>query len=326
VIDRVLNWVERLPGPPEAWFAGAGVLLSQIGHAVLWATGTAFPQIEPELIVAPVMAGMLLALSVFMRRTADAAFDDFRPALANPDVEEVERHRLLSIPDRAFLASAVVITVMTTALYLAFVGPSATPRTPTADSVITAGWIVFSVMLGLVISQIVSQLRSVRHLSEIAQNIDVLNPGPVDALSRVTAVGGIGMLTFLAVANIGLPGSASGYVALDVGIIVFALVAFLLPLQVMHRRLDRQKADLLAASRVRLKSVLGALHSAVDAHDYTSADALNKMVATTIAERDLLMRLQTWPWTPTTIRGFASALLLPVIIFVITRGIDRLLV
>jgi hypothetical protein len=48
------------------------------------------------------------------------------------------------------------------------------------------------------------------------------------------------------------------------------------------------------------------------------------MVTSALAERDLLMKLSTWPWTTATIRGFGSALLLPVVIFVITRGIDRL--
>ena len=324
MVDRALAAVDRLPGPSEAWFAAGGVVLALIGHLALWLTGDlAFWGLATELVIAPIMAGLLLALVAFMRRTADSAFDDFRPALADPAVEDSERHRLLAIPDRAFVISAIATTVLTSSLALTF---GRAPRPPTAEVVITAGWIIFSIILGLVIAQIFSQLRAVRHLSEVARNIDVLSPGPVAALSRVTSVGGIGMLIFVAAANVALPTTAQSYVVLDVVIIILAIVAFVSPLQVMHTRLSRQKGDLLAASTARLKTVLESLHSAVDAHDYTSADGLNKMVASTVAERDLLARLQTWPWTPTTIRGFASALLLPVILFVITRGIDRLLV
>ena len=325
MVDRALAAVYRLPGPAEVWFVAAGGLLALAVNAVLWITGAANAwEFNLELVVAAMLVGSLLALSTFMRRTADAAFEDFRPALGDPTSEDAERHRLLSIPDRAFVIGAVAMVVLTTTLYLVFVRPTIAPRPPVAEALVATSWVLFSVVIGLVITQTLIQLRAVRHLSEAARNIDVLNSGPVDALSRVTAVGAVGLLVLITAANIGVPASASGFIALDIGLIVFALTAFVLPLQVMHRRLSGQKADLLAASADRLKTVLDALHRAIDGHDFTTADALNKMVSSAIAERDLLTRLPTWPWTTTTIRGFASALLLPVVIFVITRGIDRL--
>jgi hypothetical protein len=299
-------------------------VLALLLHGLLWLTGTPFPQLNSELVVAPIAAGSLLALGAFMTRTAAAAFDDFKPALASPADEEAERRRLLTTPDRAFLAAGLAIVVLTTTLYAVLLKPTIGPRPPSVEIAVAVGWLIFSFVVGMVIAQTVTQLRSVRHLSAIARNIDVLDTGPVDALSRVTAVGAVGLLTFITITNLVLPSSAPGFVALDVLLIVFAALAFLLPLQVMHRRLGRQKSELLGASAARMRSVLDALHRAVDSGDYTSADALNKMVATALAERDLLTRLPTWPWTTTTIRGVGSALLLPVAIFVITRGIDRL--
>lgn len=326
MVDRALRGVDRLPGPAEAWFFVGGCVLALLAHAALWLSGTTgFGQLNQEVLTASLLAGSLLGLSAFMKRTADVAFEDFRPALADPSREDAERQRLLSIPDRAAIVGAVSVAVLTDTLYLLYVKPTIAPRPVTAELVVAGAWLVFSLVLGLVIAQTLIQLRSVRHLNEIARNIDVLNSGPVDALSRVTAVGAAGMLALIAAANVGVPATASAFIALDVLVIVFALSAFLLPLQVMHRRLSRQKADLLAASAERLKGVLDTLHRALDGHDFTMADALNKMVATSIAERDLLTRLPTWPWTTTTIRGFTSALLLPVAIFVITRSIDRLI-
>ncbi len=324
MVDRFFAMVEQLPGPAELYFFAGGCVLALIGHAMLWLTGTyGLGQLNQEVLIASLLAGLLLALSAFMKRTADGAFDDFRPALADASREDAERQRLVSVPDRAAVVGAVSVAVLTNALYTLYVKPIIAPRPVTAELVVGITWLVFSLVLGLVIAQTLIQLRSVRHLNVVALNIDALNSGPVDALSRVTAVGAGGILVLIAAANVGVPATASAFIALDVLIFVLALSAFLLPLQVMHRRLSRQKADLLAASAERLKGVLDALHRAQDGHDFTMADALNKMVATSIAERDLLTRLPTWPWTPTTIRGFASALLLPVVIFVITRAIDR---
>jgi hypothetical protein len=324
VIDRALRVVDGLPGPAEAWFFAAGCVVALIAHVVLWLTGTyGLGQLNQEVLIATLLAGSLLALSAFMKRTAEGAFDDFRPALADTSREEAGRRALLSIPDRAAIVGSVSMAILTNTLYLVYLKPTMAPRPAVAELVVAASWLLFALVLGLVIAQTLIQLRSVRHLNEIARNIDVLDSGPVDALSRVTAVGAAGMLVFVAAANLGVPATASAFVVLDVLIIVFALSAFVLPLQVMHRRLSRQKADLLAASAQRLKVVLDALHRAIDGHDFAMADALNKMVATSIAERDLLTRLSTWPWTNATLRGFGSALLLPVVIFVITHAIDR---
>jgi hypothetical protein len=324
MIDRAFAAVERLPGPAEGWFVAAGAVLSLIGHLILWVSGAvAFGALLPEVVIAPLFSGLLLALCAFMRRVAVNAFEDFRPALGDPAREDAERQRIQSMSDRVGVAFALAVAVLTSGLAFAFL-----PRTvvaPVVGAVGTTGWIIFSLVVGLVIAQTISQLFAVRHLSEIARNIDVLNPAPVAALSRVTAIGAGGLLVFIAATNVLLPSTAQSYVILDLVIIGFAGAAFLLPLQVMHSRLGRQKTELLSASTERLRKVLASLHTAIDNHDYSAADAINKMIVSEIAERDLLTRLNTWPWTTATIRSFGSALLLPIALFVITRGIDRLL-
>jgi hypothetical protein len=93
----------------------------------------------------------------------------------------------------------------------------------------------------------------------------------------------------------------------------------------MHERFEAEKDRLLAASTGRLKGVLSELDAATREADLSRADQLDKMLHAVMSERDLLTRLHTWPWSSTTFRGFASALLLPVVIFIITRVIERLL-
>ena len=51
----------------------------------------------------------------------------------------------------------------------------------------------------------------------------------------------------------------------------------------------------------------------------------NKTLASVMSEHDVLARLSTWPWTAGTFRGVASAVLLPIAIFVVTRVIDKLI-
>lgn len=48
-------------------------------------------------------------------------------------------------------------------------------------------------------------------------------------------------------------------------------------------------------------------------------------IAALMRERELIKSVSTWPWDPRMIRGFASALLLPVFLWLITRLLERLL-
>jgi hypothetical protein len=61
----------------------------------------------------------------------------------------------------------------------------------------------------------------------------------------------------------------------------------------------------------------------VDADDLARMDGLNKALASLVVERDLLARLPTWPWQPGTLGAFATAIVLPVALFLVTRALER---
>ena len=71
--------------------------------------------------------------------------------------------------------------------------------------------------------------------------------------------------------------------------------------------------------------ILGRVSHAVETDDLSNADELNKTLSSVLAQRDVLARLPTWPWSTGTFRGVATAVLLPIVIFVITRLIDQLI-
>ena len=67
------------------------------------------------------------------------------------------------------------------------------------------------------------------------------------------------------------------------------------------------------------------LHGSVDRDDLSGSDGQNKALASLIAERDLVNRLSTWPWQAGTAGAVASAILLPIVLFLLTRFLDRVL-
>jgi hypothetical protein len=63
----------------------------------------------------------------------------------------------------------------------------------------------------------------------------------------------------------------------------------------------------------------------VDADDLSRADDLQKTQTALLAERDLYLRLSTWPWSTGTFRGFLSAVMLPIFIGVVLRLVSNVL-
>jgi hypothetical protein len=106
-------------------------------------------------------------------------------------------------------------------------------------------------------------------------------------------------------------------------VLAVAAAAFVLPLRGMHQRLVVEKERLQLGADKRFKATLADLHRSVDERDLSVADGLNKTLTSLQLERDALARIPTWPWQPATLRAFVSVLLVPVVIWLIIRLLER---
>jgi hypothetical protein len=86
-------------------------------------------------------------------------------------------------------------------------------------------------------------------------------------------------------------------IGVELGIGVLAAAFFVLPLLGIHGRLSAEKGKLLGNVNTRLKLTLDRIHDMVDDDDLGRADDLQKTQAALLAERDLYLRLSTWPWS-----------------------------
>jgi hypothetical protein len=84
-----------------------------------------------------------------------------------------------------------------------------------------------------------------------------------------------------------------------------------------------EKTRLLGAVNARVKATLDQQHHAVDTEDHASLGNLQQQMATLVSQRELIDALPTWPWSQGTMRGIASALALPIAIFIITRMLEK---
>ena len=339
-VDALMRAMERIPGP--TWLAYVGLLVAALATTNFegWLVGVA-----PGDLVQSFYAFFFvfpLAVVHYLSLGARDAWDRFRPATVLDDADAAEiRYRLSVMPAR----SVAVLLAMGAATNLAWmaadpVGVAISGRPPLY---VALRAITESVLFGMVfvlIYQVVRQLRLVSRLHQSAATVDLLRPGPLHAMSRLTSRAAMGLIVLAVASGAPTPGMPEpSWLAIVVGfslpILVVALAVFFVPLRGMNRRLVEEKARLLDGISERLQTASAALHRVVDQEAanerdadasrvaQTRIDALNKALASLLQERDFVRHQSTWPWDPTTFRAVASVIALPIVLFLITRALDR---
>jgi hypothetical protein len=328
-LNRLIAWIERLPGPPWLAFVLIGAVSCLLGNAQGPLSGQPAAFSFAQTYFALLLSGILW-LVYYLDGVARQALDTFRAVLPLSDAEVDElRYRLTVVPPRGAWILFAVAAGLTLEAYLfqaeteEVVGVS-----PVALAVRAPIEILTSAIVLVTLYHTALQLRLVERIQGMAKEIDLYQPAPLYAFSRLTMRTGMGIFLLFVPALLVIPASATlvdyAVVAAWFAILVtISVVAFVGPLQGMHARIEAEKQHLEAAVGSRLTATTEALHRAVDASDLSVADGLNKNLTSLIAERELLEKLPTWPWRPGTIGAFVTAILLPVGLWLVTRLLER---
>jgi hypothetical protein len=183
--------------------------------------------------------------------------------------------------------------------------------------------------LAVLLFHTVRQLRTISQIQRQIPRIDIFQLDPLHAFSGVTARNG---LILLGLAYVGAATDPTTFVLDNPALIVFlvlsilvAIAAFVLPLHGMHQRILSEKELLTAEANHDLQLVLTEIGRRARAGDLRDADALNKQLDSLVTRRDVIARVPTWPWDPTTLRGFVTAVLLPIVLWLVYRLLERLI-
>jgi hypothetical protein len=325
--NALTAWFERLPGPTWTVYlvamAVGGLLVSASGLAgpAGWNLGTAYYGVLPFAIL-----GLIGSLD----RAATGALGTLRPLLTIDDAELADLHyELTVIPARPGIALVAITTVLTPIGYaLDPVGSGVVGLSP-RDLVARDLWetLVASLFLILVYHTF-RQLRLIARTHDRIERIDAFDQGPLYSMSRVTSRTAVGLVLLLLPSLFLIPSGADvAYIAISAvwyGVAVgIAALAFVLPLRGMHDRLGAEKRRLQGEVGRRISTTLEAVHRAVDGGDGAAIEARNRALSALIAERDLVNRIPTWPWSTGALTGFVSAVFLPIGLWVATRLLER---
>jgi hypothetical protein len=192
----------------------------------------------------------------------------------------------------------------------------------------------FGGLLLVLIYQSWRQLRIVGRIHSGATRVDLFRPTPLYAFSVFTSRAAIVIAlvfiipTLVAVAD--APATMSTglfwlWVPWIAGAIAAATIVFALPLRGMQRRIIAEKRRLQSEVGLRLETTMSAIHAAVDRGEIVEASRMNDALAALIAERELVEKLPTLPWRPGTLGALVSAIVLPLALFLVQRGLTQFL-
>jgi hypothetical protein len=267
-----------------------------------------------------------------VERGTAASFSAFRPILTiSEDQAQRLRETLTTIPARPAWIITAIAVVATVGSFVVEPGTyiDGVPLPLVVGEFICQA--VYTAILFQLLYWLIRQTTAVRRTLAHSVAIDIFRPGPLNAFATLTARPGIA-LSLLVAAGVLITGSSSTLEAFLVNSApylvvppVVAVIAFVLPLTGAHARLVEQKDRLRDDAERRLEATLGELNRDVDARDISRADGLNKTLASLILQRDVLARLATWPWSTSTLRTFVTALLLPMVLFLLQLVVTRVL-
>lgn len=327
--DHVTEWIERRPGPSWAFYLGALLFLAIMNNVIFWIDGSqAVGSFEFTKTADAMFVVYFLAIYHYLSRVAGECFDVFQPVLKQSEADlQIVRYRLTTFPQ--WLGWLVLVGGTIVAVYDVV-------SHPTEFHIINARTLlpliyqsaIFSVVLicfPVLFIQTIRQLLLVNVLHQQASEIDMFRLTPFHAFAVFTARAGIALVLFVAYNGLFavFDPSAGAPLSAILSLSVLAICIFVIPLLGIQNRLQDEKAQLLDATHARIKTTMERVEREVDADSYEKIAGLKTAMAALIVKRDFVAAISTWPWDGSTFRSFASTLVLPLVLWLVTRLLER---
>jgi hypothetical protein len=309
--------------------------LALLFHIPLWSDGSLSLGIpDVTQVIAAAVPAYLLGLIHYLNSTARKALASYRPLL---DLE-VQDYALLDytlthVPKRLGIL-ALLLGGFLGALSF-FSSPADWGVKPTF-SILSQGTLLFSALATQIaalywIIQVVRQARTIDLVHKITKRLDIFRRDPLYSFSSLTLRSSVGLLLalysymFIAL-YLGLAPlpTTVDWITMGVGVAI-ALAIFFLPLNRMHSLLAAEKQRVLGEIDGRYSHLVERFNRQIDSGRYAALASTSSAIAALSAQREVVAKISTWPWRPDTLRSLLSTLGLPVILYLLSRLLGRML-
>jgi hypothetical protein len=324
--DRLLSNLEAMRWPLWSTLVVATAGGIVVVHLVEWMAGDLpFGRFDAFRSTFPLYPFGILGLIAVQKQVSLQALERFRPTSGFDDEAYARAARSLTMrPPRLTL-------IMTVAFGLVGLVIETTREGAEARALAFPVAYYFDLVLGFLgymmagpwVVGVVRLLSNVARLHRDAPHVDLLNPEPVRALSSATAVVGVSLIAITTLSFATDPETHGTLTGLSLSILLVGLgfASFVTPLWGMHRRLLAERARMLSEVGRRIQSTMLRLYDHVD-EDRSGVAELRDRMSALVAARDLVAHQSTWPWRPETLRWLLSALVVPIVLWAVTRFLE----
>jgi hypothetical protein len=330
-VDWLIRRVDHMPAPPWLVYACSVAVAVVVLHGLAWTGGTlplgilTFP-----MAIAAAWSVLCVAAIHYIEASARTALMRFRPAFQPDDATYTELLQAFTttpgLPALGAFPLGALWMVALRQIDPTFFGlPTGNLRIEGVIYMI--GWINIS-MIFLCTYKALRQLVTVWRAHQLPGQVDLFHRTPLFAFSKLTARiallgAALSYLFFLAFpASMHNPFAYGYLLAINLPSL---LAVFFVPLLGMHNRMVAEKERLNDHVSGRIRDAIGLLHAQMDQRTLAEADALNKLLSSLLQEEAYVRKIPTWPWEAGTVRGLLAAFLLPIVLFVVQRVLERLL-
>ena len=261
-------------------------------------------------------------------RIARQALDEIRPLL---DLDD-EGFRLLSYEFTMTPASPALILQIVGLLFGLVFAAAVRPVSPEVNyglpGFLFLNWGLTQATAFPGFYAIIRQLRMVNRVIKQTNRVDIYNLNPLYGLSRLTASIGIAIVV-IAFSNYltRVPQHVESTLAVVfyASFSVLALAVFVLPLTEINRRLRKEKSRLLRVVNTHIEDAFEKARKDIRSNELEQMPSLQAGIEIMLRERTLLETIPTWPWAPSTFRGFLAAVFLPLFSWLVQQLLERLM-
>ncbi|MCX7783371.1 MAG: hypothetical protein N2318_06955 [Meiothermus sp.] len=315
-------------------YFGLFVLLGLAQTLAKWWDGSlAIGQFLPLQILAASYIPWGLLLIRYLIRAAQEALDTIRPTLGLNETDYLElRYQLSVAPALATLIATLVGAAFGIVYWLIIMKP-VHPFILWGSSSLSLGIdlgvaLLIWAVLGALFFIALRQSRIIQRIYTRIEQINLMLPQPLYALSNYTLVAAVGgtliNYVWFVVVSLTIAHTAPAITAVSLGLETLIVVVFVLPLWGIHILLLEEKRRLQGLLNERLSKVTNDLHQGIDEGMLDRIDPVQKALSSLQIQQTVLDRASTWPWQPETFRILSTAIAAPLLIWLVQRILSRL--
>jgi hypothetical protein len=312
-------------GVSVGWLAAQGIL----AHVAAWEAGL-LPTGSFNLLAAfcGIWSAEVILFSHYLDGVARESLIEYRPMLSNVSKEAFEeiQYEFTTMPHGPVLW--ISVGGFAIGVCMAHMAKAYQPVMFAWPLFAYLFWSISWSLLGVFCYRVIRQLRFAGRIYASTEKVNLYHLKPLYALSRVAAWTSLSVVVIIDLNMLLLTPQllvTSAFIIVLVLAMMLSLATFLLPLYGIKRRILAEKNRLMAATGQEIEIAYDRLDEAIRSGDSKKLADVRTILDLVHRKKEFIHSIPVWPWNPGTFTALLSAIILPILLGILSRIMQKVL-